>query len=270
MRILERELPSQVVHASAPAEALSRVVLWLGGTPHTGALLQPVVEAAAGIGREVISIARPGFGGARRREGRSVADAVDEAVQVLEVLELDDLIVVGFSGGGPHAIGVGAARPRRVRAVLTLGCIAPYRPSDDWFAGMADPSGLKAAATSPTARSSHPDDFDPSSFVAADFAALEGAWRDLVVDTQAALDHGDAGAIDDDVAFVRPWGFSLDDCTVPVVIAHGAEDRVVPVHHAHAIAAHCPAATTVIVPGEGHISVLHSLGAQLRSLAGTR
>lgn len=69
MRILEHDLPASVVHATATADALSHVVLWLGGTPHTGGLLEPVVAAAAAIGRDVISVARPGYGGALRRAG---------------------------------------------------------------------------------------------------------------------------------------------------------------------------------------------------------
>lgn len=269
MRILDRG-SGPVVHASAPAGELSAVVLWCGGTPHTGALLAPVVAAAAAVGREVVSVARPGYGGAPRREGRSVADAADDAIGVIDLLGLDDVIVVGFSGGGPHALAVGAARPGRTRAVLTVGSIAPYDGVGDWFTGMADPSALAAAASGPGARSAHPDVFDPSSFIASDYAALEGAWSALDLDAQAAQHHGPAGAIDDDLAFVRPWGVELDDCDAPVVVLHGEEDRVVPVSHAHAIAALLPAAAVVTRPHDGHISTLRALDAQLRDLARDR
>lgn len=266
MRILDRDLPASVVHATATAGALSRVVLWLGGTPHTGELLEPVVAAAAGVDRDVISVARPGYGGALRRAGRTVADAADEVAEVLDLLELDDVVVVGFSGGGPHAIATGAARPHRVRTVVTFGCIAPFDATTDWFAGMADPSALQAAVTGLAARTDHPDAFEPSSLVDADHDALEGPWSDLVADTQSARRHGPAGAIDDDMAFIRPWGMSLDDCTVPVVVAHGARDRVIPVHHAHALAAPLQSASTIIHPQDGHVSVLRTLDAHLHRL----
>lgn len=266
MRILERELPAAVVHATSTAGALSRVVLWLGGTPHTGGLLEPVVAAAAAVGRDVISVARPGYGGALRRAGRSVADGTHDVARVLDVLDLDDVVVVGFSGGGPHAIATGAARPHRVGRVLTFGCIAPFAATDDWFVGMADPSALQAAATGLAARTAHPDVFEPSSFVDADYDALESPWRDLVTDTHAAQRHGPAGAIDDDIAFVRPWGFSLDDCTAPVLVAHGSRDRVVPVQHARALSASLPAARSIIHSGDGHVSVLRALDAHLRDI----
>lgn len=175
---------------------------------------------------------------------------------MLDLLDLDDVIITGFSGGGPHAIAVAAAPPHRTRAVLTFGSIAPYGMTDDWFAGMADPSGLEAAARGLGARTDHPDDFDRSSFIQPDYAALEGRWRNLVIDMQASHRHGPGGAIDDDLAFVQPWGFSLDDCTVPVVVAHGQDDRVIPVSHAHAITERLRHATASIYPHEGHVSVL--------------
>lgn len=195
-----------------------------------------------------------------------MADAAGEAARILDLLDLCDVIVVGFSGGGPHAIALGAARPHRVRHVLTFGCIAPFDATDAWFAGMADPSALQAAVTGLAARTAHPDIFEPSSFVDADHDALEGPWNDLVADTQAAELGGPAGAIDDDMAFVQPWGFSLDDCTVPVVVAHGARDRVIPMHHADALTATLPSASTVIYPQDGHISVLQTLDAHLHRL----
>jgi pimeloyl-ACP methyl ester carboxylesterase len=263
MRILEHELPSSIVHATADTRALSRVVLWLGGTPHTGGLLAPVVHAAASLGRDVISVARPGYGGAPRRAGRSVADGIGEVVRVLDVLDLEDVVVVGFSGGGPHAIATGAARPHRVGGVLTFGCIAPFSADRDWFVGMADPSALKAAVQGIVARTAHPDDFEPSSFIDVDYEALDGPWSDLVTDTQAAHGYGDAGAVDDDMAFVRPWGFSLDDCTVPVALVHGARDRVVPAHHANVLSASLPAGNAIIHADDGHVSILRTLDAHL-------
>lgn len=265
MRILERERPASVVHATASPDALSRVVLWLGGTPHTGRLLEPVVAAARAVERDVVSIARPGFGGAARRVGRSVADGADEAAGILDLLDVDDVVVVGFSGGGPHAIATGARRPRRVRRVATFGCPAPFDGTEGWFVGMADPSALRAATCGLAARTDHPDAFEPSSLVAADREALEGPWGDLALDTQAASEHGALGAIDDDMAFVRSWGIATADCTVPVAIVHGAQDRVVPVQHAHALAATLPDARAVLDPHHGHVSILGLLAAQLRA-----
>ncbi|WP_404312537.1 alpha/beta hydrolase [Agrococcus terreus] len=266
MRILETALPDVVVHASAPAEALGRVVLWHPGSPHTGAVLEPVREAAAATGREVVSVARPGYGGAPRQRGRSVADGAVGAVRVLELLGLRDVVVAGYSGGGPHALATAAAAPERVAALLLLASVAPHGGAG-WFDGMVDPSSLRSAEAGAAAREAHPERFDPESFVGRDWAALDGAWSALGADAQAGGETGALGLVDDDLAFVRPWG-----CALPVGsrirIAHGTDDRVVPFDHARTLERLLPRAEVVRHEGDGHVSVLEHLEEHLAALGG--
>lgn len=264
MRILEDQLPDAVVHASAPAGALERVLLWHPGSPHAGAVLEPVRAAAASVGREVVTIARPGYAGTRRRRGRSVAEGARDAVRVLEALDLRDVVVVGYSGGGPHALATAAAVPGRTAALLLLASIAPFG-DPAWFAGMADPSALRAAAAGAAAREAHPERFEPGSFVARDRTALEGAWGALGADAQAGGETGQLGLVDDDLAFVRPW-----DVMVPTGvrcrIAQGTEDRIVPSSHARMLAGLLPHAEVVLHRDDGHVSVLEHLAEHLGAL----
>ncbi|GAA3607801.1 alpha/beta fold hydrolase [Agrococcus terreus] len=264
MRILETALPEVVVHASAPAEALDRVVLWHPGSPHTGAVLEPVREAAAAVGRDVVSVARPGYGGAARQRGRSVADGATGAVRVLELLGLRDVVVAGYSGGGPHALATAAAAPERTAALLLLASVAPHGDAG-WFDGMVDPSSLRAAKAGAAAREAHPERFDPDTFVARDWAALDGAWRALGADAQAGGETGPLGLVDDDLAFVQPWGVRTPTA-VRARIAHGSDDRVVPPRHARLLAAMLPGAEVVEHGGDGHVSVLEHLAEHLAAL----
>jgi pimeloyl-ACP methyl ester carboxylesterase len=68
--------------------------------------------------------------------------------------------------------------------------------------------------------------------------------------------------VDDDVAYVTPWGFELSEVRARTLLLHGDHDRVVPVAHAHWLAAHLPAAHLRVVPGDGHVSVLVTAGRQ--------
>lgn len=265
MRILEDQLPDAVVHASAPAGALERVLLWHPGSPHAGAVLEPVRAAAASVGREVVTIARPGYAGTRRRRGRSVAEGARDAVRVLEALDLRDVVVVGYSGGGPHALATAAAAPERTAALLLLASIAPFG-DPAWFAGMADPSALRAAAAGAAAREAHVERFDPDSFVGRDWAALEGTWRALGADAQAGGETGALGLVDDDLAFVHPWEVAMPE-GVRCRIAHGTHDRVVPPAHARMLASRMPQADLVLHPGDGHVSVLEHLDEHLAAIA---
>ena len=71
-------------------------------------------------GLRYISWTRPGYGSSSRRHGRSVGDDADDAAAVLEHLGIDRVWVMGWSGGGPHALGFAARHPERVRGVALI------------------------------------------------------------------------------------------------------------------------------------------------------
>ena len=245
---------STVVHDTG---AGGRALVWHHGSPQTGALLRPVVAAAAARGLRVVSCARPGYGGSTRRPGRDVASVAGDVARVADALGLGEFAVMGASGGGPHALACAALLPGRVTGAVCLAGVAPWAGDEGWFAGMAAPGGLRAATAGPEARARHQEtaEFDPASFTAADWAALAGAWAGLGEDAQRAGAQGSEGLVDDDVAFVRPWGFALGDVEVPVLVVQGGEDRVVPPHHADLLLAGC-GAELWLRPRDGHVSVL--------------
>ena len=82
-----------------------------------------------------------------------------------------------------------------------------------------------------------------------------------------ALSTGIAGWLDDDLAFVKPWGFDLTEITVPVSIWQGAHDGMVPFAHGKWLAAHVPGARAHLYDGEGHISLVQQLPRILDDLA---
>lgn len=252
-----------IVHASAPLAPESRILLWHGGTPHTGRLLAPVLAIARALDRELVCVARPGYGGAPRHPGRSVAEGAAGAALLLRQHDLRDVLVVGCSGGGPHALALAAAEPTRIRAVVVAGSPAPFTADDDWFAGMVDPGALRAAVDGTAARDGHPEVWEPRSFTSRDYAVLEGEWGALGEDAGAADATMDGGAVDDDVAFVTDWGFPLASVAAPVTVAHGSRDRVIPVAHAAMLAEGLRDARLAIHEGEGHVSVLEHLGEHL-------
>jgi pimeloyl-ACP methyl ester carboxylesterase len=63
------------------------------------------------------------------------------------------------------------------------------------------------------------------------------------------------GWIDDDWAWVRPWGFLVADIRVPVIVRHGEDDVFVPVKQARWLAEHVPDARLQELSGSGHGSV---------------
>jgi pimeloyl-ACP methyl ester carboxylesterase len=90
----------------------------------------------------------------------------------------------------------------------------------------------------------------------ADEAAFDTAWGWLLDVVRPAVAAGTGGLVDDDLAYVLPWG--CDPTTIPrqVLLMHGAADRMVPSSHGEWLAAHLPSARLRLYPDDGHISVL--------------
>jgi pimeloyl-ACP methyl ester carboxylesterase len=248
-------------HDSGSGDAAATVLVWHHGSPQSGRLLRPLLDAAEPRGIRLVSVARPGYGGSSRRPGRDVASIAAEVEALVDALGIERFAVAGASGGGPHALACGALLSGRITAVACVAGIAPYTDAFDWWAGMRAASGLRAALDGTAARErfAETDEFDPSSFTEADWAALAGAWTDLGRDAEAAGAAWPMGLVDDDVAFVRPWGFGLGDVTAPVLLVHGEEDRVVPSGHARWMHAHLPVSELRLLPGQGHVSALGAM-----------
>ncbi|MFI2753962.1 alpha/beta fold hydrolase [Cellulomonas sp. P22] len=235
-------------------------VLWHHGSPQSGTLLPPLVAAAAATGLRLVSYARPGYGGSTAAPGRDVAGAADDVAQLADALRIERFTVMGASGGGPHALACAALLPDRVTAVACLAAIAPPTGREDWYTGMADLGGLRAAATGREARARYAQtaEFDPTSFTDADWAALAGAWASLGDDASHAGEAWPGGLVDDDVAFARAWGFDLAQVGAPALLVQGGRDRVVPPAHVDLLASALPDVEVWRHPEDGHISVLHA------------
>jgi pimeloyl-ACP methyl ester carboxylesterase len=70
-----------------------------------------------------------------------------------------------------------------------------------------------------------------------------------------AFRHGVWGWVDDDLAFLAPWGFDVADIRVPVVVRYGEKDVLTPAPHGAWLAAHIPSARPVINRDAGHLVI---------------
>lgn len=110
----------------------------------------------------------------------------------------------------------------------------------------------------------------------------EDEGYELVQEVREALRLGADGWADDDLAFVRPWGFDIGgngegegkegegegEIRVPVSLWQGDADKMVPFAHGQWLAAHLPRdlVRAHLLPGEGHVSIRSHMGAMLDEL----
>ena len=64
---------------------------------------------------------------------------------------------------------------------------------------------------------------------------------------------GVAGWVDDDLAFVKPWGFAVDQIAVRVLVRYGATDVLVPPAHGEWLAANVPGCVVKVDGTAGHL-----------------
>ncbi|GHF99619.1 alpha/beta hydrolase [Deinococcus piscis] len=202
---------------------------------------------------------RPGYGGSTRLFGREVAQAAQDTALIARALDIPEFGVMGHSGGGPHALACAALLPQ-VRAAVSLAGLAPYAaPGLDYFAGMyAGGCAELVAATRGEAalrEALEAGDFDAEMFTPADHSALADSWSWFHSVVEPALEQGLGGMIDDDLAYVQPWGYQPADISVPTLLVNGEQDRTVPIAHAEWLQDHSQAELRRIAGG-GHISVM--------------
>ncbi len=236
-------------------------VVWHHGTPNIGSPPEPLFTAADRLGLRWVSYDRPGYGGSTPLPGRTVGSAATDVAALADALGIDRFAVVGHSGGAPHALACAARLPDRVLAVVAMAGMAPWGAEGlDWFTGMADSgvAALRAAAQGREAMERHHAsgaEYDPE-FTPADLAALSGRWAWLLSVVGPAQEAGPAAQIDDDLAYVSPWGFDPAQVLAPALLVHGGLDRVVPSSHSRWLAGRCPSAELRLFPDHGHVSLL--------------
>lgn len=267
----ERALDVVVHGSSGPA------IVFHHGTPSAAERYEPWLRAATDAGFRWVSFSRPGYGSSARRAGRSVADNCTDVGEMLDRLEVDRFVSMGWSGGGPHALACGALLAPRCAGAAVLAGVAPFDESQQaglpWYDGMA-PENHEEFGASVAGEQSLRAFLEPlqehltriSGDQVADSlgglvdepdrAVLTGEFADSVAGSfREAMRVGVDGWVDDDLAFVRPWGFELGDVHVPVSLWQGSDDRMVPYAHGGFLAERLPDVRAHLLAGEGHLSI---------------
>jgi pimeloyl-ACP methyl ester carboxylesterase len=228
----------------------------LGGHDNVPELIQLWV----GQGYRAIGPSRFGYLGSVMPRDATPALQADSFVAVLDHLELERVVGLGFSAGGPAAIQLALRDPDRLHG-LVLG--SSYLP------GMARPLPrllhpiiraavgwergwwlLKALRPTLLARiMGVPKGWDPSND--ADFLAIR--------DAPFPIEPKKAGvAFDALVSEPASDAFPLEDIGVRTLIVHAADDRLAPYEHVRPAADRIPGARLVTVPAGGHLFLQHS------------
>ena len=263
-------------------------VMALHGTPGGRLNRSPFQDRVVEAGARVITYDRPGYGGSDRMRGRAIVDCVPDVRAIADQLGLDRFALNGGSGGGPHCLAVAARLGDRVVRTRCDVSVAPYGLDDlDFLAGM-DPSnitefGWALAGEEVLAPELTRELAAMAARVAEDPAKIFGdewqldvadreilAMAELATVIRESMDDlvrgGVWGWVDDDLAFLSPWGFGLAEISGEVQVRYGAKDVIVPATHGAWLGGHVPGAQVVVLEESGHMSDPHRIVEDLRWL----
>ncbi len=256
-----------------------RTVLRLQGTPGSRLHRHPDRSVWRKAGVRMLTADRPGFGGSSRLPDRGLSAVADDLTALLDAHELDRVPVIGFSGGGPHALAFAARHPARVSAVTVMVGAAPLTPEERARVVAVNRAGLDAADRGWDALHNHLERMRQR--------VLSGGVRSLLDDAPAAdreimanpawqrvdranvaeaLRQGAEGWTDETLALIGAWDFQPVEVQAPVTWWHGADDANAPLSAAERVLAQLPNAHLHVWHNEGHFAAIKHESEALQQL----
>jgi pimeloyl-ACP methyl ester carboxylesterase len=230
----------------------------------------PAHEAAQDLGIRLISPDRPGMGRSTHLPGRTLLDWPGDVAQLADALEVERFALMGWSLGGAFAAVTAAKLPQRTTALALLSSAVPLNVFGSTRGLTLDDRVLlfltehAPRVADAVMRYFIGDASDTRlfrelarSFPKVDREVLkEYGPHDAVAFVRESMRQGTAGCLQDYRIFGAPWGFDLEDITVPTHIWEGTDDHTGPPGYRELLKRHIPHATLTLVPHEGHLSLL--------------
>lgn len=264
-----------------------RTVVWLHGTPGARRQIPHEARAAALAHRvRLVGIDRPGIGSSTPHLYSQVRCFATDLGSVAGALGIEDMAIIGLSGGGPYALAAGAELGDRVRAIGVLGGVAPTTGPDAIDGGLVAlgvrlswllrwgrvPLGVGLGALLRIVRPLGSPALGVYARVSPEADRRLLGRPELKAMFLDDLFNGSRrqfqGPIADVIAFTKDWGFRAADVGVPVVWWHGDADHIIPFAHGAHMAARLPHATLRVMSGESHLGGLGIAEEILKTLLG--
>ncbi len=232
----------------------------------------------------LITVDRPGYGGSDFQPGRRIVDWPADVSRLADHLRLKRFAVSGHSGGGPYLLACARFIPDRLTAAGMLSGMGPIEsvgPRDKlrplfrfgfvfgrrlpWpvfrllvYILMAEDGRHPENTVHPN----RPNPADPDNAM----LAMPGGFEVCRASNVEALRPGLLGHAWEAFNLLRPWGFNLQDISMPVDLWHGTLDEYTPIAMGRAVARLVPNCRGRFLEGEGHLLLFKHWGEMLDAL----
>jgi len=242
-------------------------VLYFPGTP-SSRLLHPPLDPTTALGARLLVLERPGYGPSDFQSGRQLLDWPYDVISFADAQGMDRFPVVGVSGGGPYAAACAFKIPERVTKAAIVSGVGPTElPGSIEEMPRIRRMGVSVARHVPwllgtvlwlTANPQrNPERFfermaSGNSPVDQQILSQPEIKTMLMENYREATRLGVRGFAQDSIILSNPWGFRLEDITIPVFLWHREEDANVSISAARYMACTIPNCTATFLPGRGH------------------
>ncbi len=252
-----------------------RTVLWLHGTPGARRQIPPEArEFAVREGLRVIGIDRPGIGLSTPHVYERFGDFAADIAIVADRLGIDEMAVVGLSGGGPYTLALAEHLSGLVTVAGVLGGVAPTRGVEAIDGGLMA-LGRRVAPLVKVGRTSVGAGLTQAVRLIKPAAGpildvygrvsprgdrellARPEFKQMFLDDLLTGSRRQFSApFSDILLFAKEWDFALGQVPAPVVWWHGDADHIVPLRHGEHCVELLPRAELRVISGESHLGGL--------------
>lgn len=243
-------------------------VLFLHSAIFSRKRLHPSSDYVDTHGIRVIAPQRPGYGRSEMIRGMSLKDYASDVNQLLDYLQVKQCYVVAEGDGAPFALAYASMWKKRIKRMAIIASLAPpqFEKVEQMVSMDRLMHGLNRVAPFFAVRmlkmaiqglKNRPesyfekiyDEMHKSDQAVVDSTAHQEMWSEL-------LDSITSENVDDFVenylARLNQWDFSIEDIHVPTDIWHGIEDKRAPVEFARKLHEVIPDSRSFILEDQGH------------------
>ncbi|MBI5954888.1 MAG: alpha/beta hydrolase [Chloroflexi bacterium] len=239
-------------------------------------------ESAARHHVRIIAPDRPGIG-LSDFTPYTIVSWTDIVTEFADKLGLGRFAVLGISSGGKYAAACAWKIPQRLTAAVIMSGNCPYDlPGAKEILSKQDRQMYMLADKVPWLlrlmfRKYARDMLKDPTIILSYFNESESDKMTVArPDVKQAFEHmpveafrqGVRGVALDLMLEARPWGFALQEISMPVHVWHGEQDRIVPVEQGRIQAKAIPNANARYFPNEGHTLGVNQLEELLDTLVG--
>ena len=212
-----------------------------------------------------IAISRPGYLGTPIASGRTTEHQGDLIAALLDTLGIAKAGVIAVSGGGPSAVQFGIRHKNRCAGLILVSTCAgkidtpipfsfkamKFFMRCSWFANHFRKK-TKKNLTAVAKRSIRDPDILTRTINDAEIWPI---FSTMLLSTTDRIRQRLSG-VENDIEITRAATFPLENLSLPVLIVHGTEDRLLPFEaHAKVFEARVPNAELLAVEGGEHVAI---------------